>query len=721
MQCPDFESLFRRSPNAYLLLSSELIILEANQAYLRATGRERAELLGQRIDEAFPPDPLLPASTAIADLLSSFQRVLNRKAIDTLPLIRYAIEREGSEGGVYEERFWSATHTPILDAAGEVQMILQHTVDVTDLQAMKLALRETAGAQPQAQREEGVLTRARAMQAEGYQLRQLFEQAPGFICFLRGEEHVFELTNPAYERLVGDRTLIGKAVREALPELHEQGFYELLDEVYRSGQPYIGRKSRIHLQRRPGAIDELYVDFIYQPITRPDGSVSGIFVQGSDVSEQKRGEDELAGYRQHLEELVAARTLELEKSEAERRQAEEELLQVRKLEAIGQLTGGIAHDFNNVLQVIGGNLQLLRRSLGGDAVNARRLESAVKGVEKGARLASQLLAFARRQPLMPRALDVGGLLLRMNELLQRSLGEGAAIQLDIDDGLWSIFADVGNLEAVLLNLVINARDAMQGKGGVLRLQVRNVTLDQRYADSQGDVRSGDYVQLSVVDEGCGMSPEVLERAFEPFFTTKSGRGGSGLGLSMAYGFVKQSGGHITLASEQASGTSVVIYLPRFIENAGSAEVAGGDGPPGAAGDSKPPPAALVGEAARAGEAAAKPALRILFVEDDFTLRTLTGEVIEELGHRVHACESAEEALQVLQSRRFDVLLTDIGLGGMSGLDLLRAVAPDHPQLKLVIASGYPVDPRQEGVPSAQVLLKPYDLQQVRELLASLAG
>ncbi len=714
MPCPDFESLFRLSPNAYLLLSPELIILDASHAYLRTTGRSRAELLGKRIDEAFPPDPLQPDSTAVADLMASFQRVLSRKALDTLPLIRYAIAREGSGDAGFEERFWSATHTPILDAAGEVQMILQHTVDVTDLQAMKLALGESAGAQPQAQREEGVLSRARAMQAEGYQLRQLFEQAPGFICFLRGEAHVFELTNPAYERLVGERALLGRPLREALPELHEQGFFELLDQVYQSGQAYVGRKSRVQLQRRPGVLDELYVDFILQPITGSDGTVSGIFVQGSDVSEQKRSEDELAGYRQHLEELVAARTAELEKSEAERRQTEEELLQVRKLEAIGQLTGGIAHDFNNVLQVIGGNLQLLRRSLGNDATSARRLESAVAGVEKGARLASQLLAFARRQPLMPKALDLGELLQRMGELLRRSLGEGTSIQFEIADGLWSTFADVGNLEAVLLNLVINARDAMQGNGGVLRLQVRNVTLDQRYAESHGDVLSGDYVQLSVVDQGCGMSPEVLERAFEPFFTTKAGRGGSGLGLSMAYGFVKQSGGHITLASEEAGGTAVVIYLPRYLR---SGEVADAS----LSGESNEATAQPGESAGQALQIEAASGLSILFVEDDFTLRMLTGEVIEELGHRVHACESAEEALQALKGAHFDVLLTDIGLGGMSGLELLRAVAPDHPQLKLVIASGYPVDARQEGLPAAQVLLKPYDLQQVRELLASLAG
>ncbi|WP_313514925.1 PAS domain-containing protein [Pseudomonas sp.] len=720
MQRPDFESLFRLSPNAYLLLSPELVIVDANQAYLRATGRSLDELLGRRIDEAFPPDPLQPANTAIAELLASFQRVLGRKTLDTLPLIRYAIEREGAGGMRFEERFWSATHTPILDQAGEVQMILQHTVDVTDLQAMKQALHEaTSGAQPQAQREEGVLSRARAMQAEGYQLRQLFEQAPGFICFLRSEEHVFELTNPAYERLVGTRALLGKPVREALPELDRQGFYELLDEVYRSGQPYIGRKSRIHLQRQPGLLEELYVDFIYQPITEADGSVSGIFVQGNDVSEQKKVEDELAGYRQHLEELVAARTAELEKSEAERRQTEEELLQVRKLEAIGQLTGGVAHDFNNVLQVIGGNLQLLRRSLGGDAVNGRRLEAAITGVEKGARLASQLLAFARRQPLMPRALDVGELLLNMNELLQRSLGNRTRIELEVDEQLWPTFADVGNLETVLLNLVINARDAMQS-GGVLRLQVRNVTLDQRYADSHGDVLSGDYVQLSVIDEGSGMSPEVLERAFEPFFTTKANRGGSGLGLSMVYGFVKQSGGHITLASEEASGTAVVIYLPRCTDGAapadGEVQIALPASEAAAVAASAPTVAEAVVE-----EAPLASGLRILFVEDDFTLRMLTGEVIEELGHRVHACESAEEALQVLQGERFDVLLTDIGLGGMSGLELLRAVAPQHPQLKLVIASGYPVDAQQEGLPSAQVLLKPYDLQQVRELLVALAN
>jgi len=708
-QRPSFESLFRLSPNAYVLLDRDLAILDANAAYLTLTGRKLTEIQGQRLHEAFAADPLSPEMTRVQELLDSFARVLSRKAVDTLPVIRYSIARQTPLGPVYEDRYWSATHTPILDEQGEVVAILQHTSDITELQARTDSLSQAAaGRQPVQQLEQGVMSRARLLQSEGEQLRRLFAQAPGFVCFLRGPDHVYELVNDAYRQVTGHRQLLGKTVREGLPEIEGQAFIGLLDEVYRTGQPYVGRRVSLFLRRQPDKEpQEAILDFVLQPIVENDGKVIGIFVQGQDVTEQQRNETELRRYRDDLEELVRERTLALEQSEAERQVAQQALQQAQRLEAVGKLTGGIAHDFNNMLQIIGGNLQLLRRSLGSDQTAARRLDSAVSGVEKGARLASQLLAFASRQPLLPRQVHLPELLEQMHELLNGALGSAVQLELEVLGEPWPVFADVGNLQSVVLNLASNARDAMAGSGRVV-LRLENRQLGE---DAPGDSR-GDYVLLSVIDEGGGMSDDVRARAFEPFFTTKQDSNASGLGLSMVYGFVKQSGGFVTLESGERGGTAVHVHLPRCVDDE-QQQACGGD--------SSASPVKVVTGDSRPADSASSPAvddasLKILFVEDDPTLRMLTGEVMMELGHQVVASETAEEALEALEQQPFDVLLTDVGLAGMSGIDLAREAGARHPQLSLVIASGYAVNASDVGLDRLRTMLKPYDIHQVRELL-----
>ncbi|WP_444815841.1 PAS domain-containing protein [Stutzerimonas frequens] len=696
-QRPSFESLFRLSPNAYVLLDRDLVILDANAAYLALTGRRLEEIQGQRLHEAFAADPLSPETTRVQELLDSFARVLSRKAIDTLPVSRYSIARHTPLGPVYEDRYWSATHTPILDEQGEVVAILQHTSDITELQAMKDSLKQAAGHQPVQQLEQGVMSRARLLQSEGEQLRRLFAQAPGFVCFLRGPNHVYELVNDAYRKVIGQRQLLGKTVREGLPELEGQPLIGLLDEVYRSGRPYIGRRVSLFLRRQPEREpEEVILDFVLQPIVENDGQVVGIFVQGQDVTEQQRNETELQRYREHLEELVRERTQALEQSEAERQVAEQALQQAQRLEAVGKLTGGIAHDFNNMLQIIGGNLQLLRRSLGNDETAARRLNSAVSGVEKGARLASQLLAFASRQPLLPRQVYLPDLLEQMHELLDGALGSAVQVELDVVGRPWPVFVDVGNLQSVVLNLAANARDAMAGRGRLL------LRLENRSLNDEALEQPGDYVLLSVIDQGSGMSDEVRARAFEPFFTTKQESNASGLGLSMVYGFVKQSGGFVTLGSGDNGGAAVHVHLPRSAGENAESDAA-----------SEREPAQPESDGSLAVDDAG---LRILFVEDDPTLRMLTGEVLTELGHRVEVSETAEEALGFLDRQPFDVLLTDVGLAGMSGIDLARQAGARHPELALVIASGYAVSPAEVGIDRLRTMIKPYDIHQVRELL-----
>lgn len=696
-QRPSFESLFRLSPNAYVLLDRDLVILDANAAYLALTGRRLEEIQGQRLHEAFAADPLSPETTRVQELLDSFARVLSRKAVDTLPVIRYSIARHTPLGPVYEDRYWSATHTPVLDEQGEVVAILQHTSDITELQAMKDSLKQVAGHQPVQQLEQGVMSRARLLQSEGEQLRRLFAQAPGFVCFLRGPNHVYELVNDAYREVTGHRQLLGKAVREGLPEVVDQGLIDLLDEVYRTGRSYIGKRVSLFLKRQADREpEETILDFVLQPIIENEGNVTGIFVQGQDVTEQQRNETELQRYREHLEELVRERTQALEQSEAERQVAEQALQQAQRLEAVGKLTGGIAHDFNNMLQIIGGNLQLLRRSLGNDETAARRLNSAVSGVEKGARLASQLLAFASRQPLLPRQVYLPDLLEQMHELLDGALGSAVQVDLDVVGRPWPVFVDVGNLQSVVLNLAANARDAMAGRG---RLVLR---LENRSLNDEAVEQPGDYVLLSVIDQGSGMSDEVRARAFEPFFTTKQESNASGLGLSMVYGFVKQSGGFVTLGSGDNGGAAVHVHLPRSAGENAESDAASEREPAQPESDDS----SLVDDAG----------LRILFVEDDPTLRMLTGEVLTELGHRVEVSETAEEALGFLDRQPFDVLLTDVGLAGMSGIDLARQAGARHPELALVIASGYAVSPAEVGIDRLRTMIKPYDIHQVRELL-----
>jgi signal transduction histidine kinase/DNA-binding response OmpR family regulator len=618
-----------------------------------------------------------------------------------------------------EERFWSATHTPIFDHRGEVALILQHTVDVTELQRLKSAVAAvdsaTATGYPGAreQVESDLLRRALAVQqtnlsldAELERLHDLFTQTPGFMAVLRGPDHVFELANTAYYQLVSRSDILGKTVREALPDVDGQGFYELLDRVFAMGEAFVGRDMRLLVQPDPDSPPaELFLDFVYQPVFRPDGAVSGIFVQGHDVTDRKRARDELLKYQHNLETLVRERTLALEKSESERTQVEAALRQSQKLEAIGKLTGGVAHDFNNLLQVIGSNLELLMHASGASPTTmARRLDAAMEAVQRGARLASQLLAFARRQPLEPRPVDLGRLLRGMDDLLRRALGEGVEIETVIAGGLWSMLADPTQMENVVLNLAINARDAMDATGR-LTLEAGNTMLDDHYASQHPEVTAGQYVMLAVSDTGCGMTPEILERVFEPFFTTKEEGKGTGMGLAMVHGFVKQSGGHVKLYSEVGHGTTVRIYLPR-VHQVAEDSVAVADVSSGP----------VVGGSET-----------VLVVEDDAQVRTATVEILGNLGYRVLQASDAQSALAVIRSGiPIDLLFTDVVMPGpMRSPELARQVRDVLPDLTILFTSGYTENAIVHGGrldPGVHLLSKPYrreDLaRKIRHLLTN---
>jgi signal transduction histidine kinase/DNA-binding response OmpR family regulator len=711
---PDFKALFTLSPNPYMLLDRELRFVAANEAYLRVTASRLEDLVGRYVFDVFPNDPADLNNRSARLLHESFSRVLATRAPDTLAVISYRVPRQTPEGVAAEDRYWSATHTPILDEAGQVAFILQHTVDVTELHQLKQQAQSArAGARGDTAATEQLqagLRRAQLVQevnsilySERQLMRRLFEQAPGFICFLSGPKHVFELANAAYYQLVGHRDILGKPVREALPEVEGQGFFELLDKVFTSGEPFVGRQLRVFLQRHAGApLDEVYIDLVYQPIIEPDGSISGIFVQGNDISEQKRAQDELRRYQGKLEELVRERTRALQESEAERRQAEAALRHAQKMEAVGNLTGGVAHDFNNLLQVISGNLQLLQQDIPASEQAQRRLKAAISGVERGAKLASQLLAFARRQPLEPVAVNLGRLLRGMDELLRRALGESIEIRTRVAEDLWNTFADLHQLENVILNLAINARDAMEA-GGKLTLEASNTQLDGPYAQKHADVTAGPYVLLAISDTGHGMPPEVMERAFEPFFTTKPEGRGTGLGLSMVYGFVKQSGGHITLYSEVGVGTTIKIYLPRALQ-------------------AEAPHAESIASPVEGGTET------VLVVEDNPEVRATVVETLSGLGYRVFKASDGQSALKLLneslaEGLAVDLMFTDVVMPGpVRSTQLARQAKALLPDLEVLFTSGYTEDAIVHGGrldPGISLLSKPYRREDLARKLRQL--
>jgi PAS domain S-box-containing protein len=354
----------------------------------------------------------------------------------------------------------------------------------------------------------------------------------------------------------------------------------------------------------------------------------------------------------------------------ERIRLEAQLRQAQKMEAIGQLTGGIAHDFNNILTTIISTAELL----GDEVADTPRLAELVRCIdeagERGAQLTHRLLAIARKQPLEVRTLNLNETIGRMVPVLQRTLGEDIGVKAAPATGLWSTLADSSQLEDTILNLAVNARDAMP-QGGQLVIETANAHLDDEYAAQNVDVAAGDYVALIVTDSGTGMPPDVIERAFEPFFTTKSAGQGTGLGLSMVYGFVKQSGGHIQIYSAVGEGTTVKLYFPRNRERSKRAD-------------------AVEQEIPAAPPLARQSTETVLVVEDDEEVARFTSEVLREAGHRVLAARDGTGALRLLERNpEVALLFTDVVLpGGMNGRDLAREAKKRRPDLKVLYATGY---------------------------------
>jgi signal transduction histidine kinase len=551
---------------------------------------------------------------------------------ENLPLVT---NRKG-----YDEQAWfTFSYSPLRDDSGAIAGMFCSTYESTERVQTERALRD-----------------------ERERMGQMFAQAPTFMAMLRGAEHRFELTNPGYDKLIGHRDVLGRTVAETLPDAVEQGFLDLLDGVFTSGVAFTATGMLYAVQAEPGGpINDRYVDFVYQPIRDATGAVVGVFVEGADVTDRKRLERDLQSLNADLEQRVRDRTQELI-------EAQEALRQAQKMEAVGQLTGGIAHDFNNLLQGITGSLEIVQRRVAQGRIDEldRFITGATTAANRAASLTHRLLAFSRRQPLDPRPVQANALIASLEDLLRRTTGEQIAFETVLAEGLWTTLCDPNQLENSLLNLVINARDAMPD-GGVLTIETRNALLDDHFAASQRDVRPGHYVCICVSDTGTGMSADTIAKAFEPFFTTKPIGQGTGLGLSMIYGFARQSEGYARIYSEVGHGTTIKLYLPRHY---GEAEQ--GEALPGLTQD----------HATNAGEI-------VLVVEDDAVVRALIVEVLGELGYQAVEAHDGPAGLDCLRTmERIDLLVTDIGLPGLNGRQVADAGRMMRPGLRVLFMTGY---------------------------------
>ena len=835
-------SLILRSPVPIVTLWGEDGIMIYNDGYSKFSGGRHPKLFGSKVREGWPE---------VADFNDNIMKV--GLAGKTLAYRDFALTLYRHDGR--PEQVWlNLDYSPLLDDDGKPAGVMAIVVEITDKVRVE-----------------------RELEAERKSLRRMFEQAPGFMAMASGPDHGFTMANEAYRTLIAGRDVVGKTVAEALPEVVEQGFIKLLDQVYASGEPYVGRSVPVTLrQGTDGALSKRFLDFVYQPIAADNGETTGIFIQGHDVTEQRvieqairaesrkldvlnrtgaavaaeldidkivqivtdactelvnaqfgaffynvineRGESymlyALSGVsranfdkfpmprntavfaptfkgtgvvrsddilkdprygkndphygmpkghlpvRSYLAVPVTSRSGEVigglffghgepgqfideheelligiagqaataidnarlfqaaERELSERRRAEEalqalnntleqrvleevyerskveeQLRQVQKMEAVGQLTGGIAHDFNNMLAVVMSALNLLQRKLArGENDIDRFIDAAMDGAQRASTLTQRLLAFSRQQPLSPELLVINKLVAGMSELLARSLSEQIKLETVLAAGLWQVKADPAQLENAILNLAVNARDAMPD-GGKLTIETMNAFVDDTYAREYA-IDAGQYVLIAIADTGAGMTPDVMTKAFDPFFTTKAVGKGTGLGLSQVYGFVRQSGGHVKIYSELNVGTSVKIYLPRHYDEADTTEevkqiaaVHGG----------------LLSEV-------------ILVVEDDARVRALSIEALKELGYSVVEAAHPAQALQLLdEGRPINLLFTDVVMPDMSGRELVDRARQKRPELKVLYTTGYTRNAIvHNGMldPGTNLLSKPFSIEQL---------
>ncbi|WP_207878909.1 response regulator [Pseudomonas sp. 32_A] len=515
---------------------------------------------------------------------------------------------------------------------------------------------------------------------EGFCIIEFFDGPHGPLS-----DYVHVLANAAYAKHAGIPNVVGQRLREMVPD-EADDWVARYGAVLRTGEP-------LHFEQELVATGRVLSVTTFRVEPAEKRQVAVLF---KDVTERRRAELALQRLNEELEERVNAAL-------AERAKAEEALRQAQKMEAVGQLTGGIAHDFNNLLGGILGAQELMRQRLAQSRFDSLEplLELSSGSAQRASSLVHRLLAFSRQQTLQPCSTQVAALVCGMEELLRRTIGPAITLASHFPRQLWPTFIDPPQLESALLNVCINARDAMPA-GGVIDIHGDNLLLDDEQARAL-ELPAGEYVRLSIIDNGNGMSTEVAERAVDPFFTTKPMGQGTGLGLSMTYGFVRQSGGQLQVLSTLGEGTRIELLLPRHHEH---------------------PEAPAPMPPRTSPEKSSTTTQRILLVEDQAALRVVVCEVLEELGYRVDAFENGPAALAHLQAgERPDLLLSDIGLpGGLNGRQLAERCRERHPDLKVLFITGYDESAAlSDGqlLQGTQVLTKPFELQVLAERVGML--
>ena len=642
----DYRALFENAPGLHLVIDRHFTIVAASDAYLSATMTVRRAIVGRHLFDVFPDDPADPAATGVGNLRASLERVLKFRQPDPMAVQRYSIRRPDSEGGGFEERYWSPLNLPILDAGGEVRWIIHRVEDVTQL----VGQQPVDAFQQLTNEQQAIIDRLRsinrsldreildrkAAQQELSQARQflnlVIENIPGMVYAKDATTLRFILMNKGGEQILGysREEMIGKTDYDFLPKVEADAYTRRDLEVLASGELLVIPEEEIVNRAGEKRFIETKKMAVYDPRGRPEFLLC-------------------------LSEDISAR-----------RDLEQQLRQSQKLDAIGRLTGGMAHDFNNLLGVITANLDFLIEKVEGDEEATSFAQDALDGALRGHELVKRMLAFGRQQPLQPEVFSLNDAVTGMKGLLRRTIREDIEMSVIPAVRLSPVVADKSQLENAILNLAINSAHAMPN-GGKLILETENVRLDDDYAAQNLDVRPGDYAMLAVSDTGAGMAPEVIDRAFEPFFTTKPVGAGSGLGLSMVYGFVKQSGGHIKIYSELGHGTTIRLYLPAVMQDAAPADAVS---------------AALEERRPATGT--------VLVVEDEENLRRAACKMLKSLGYTVFETASGPEALTYLRSGgRADLLFSDVVMpGGMTGLELADIVRGTWPRLKILLTSGY---------------------------------
>jgi PAS domain S-box-containing protein len=616
-----------------------------NEGYKPILADKHPWALGRPFREAWPE--------VQSELLPLHQDILCGKSAGVFSEDRpLTIQRRGN---VWETAHFTISYSPVPDQTSitGVGGVLVTAVETSDRKRAEDALRHLNQTL-----ESQVAERARE--------RDEIWRVSQDMLLVIDREGIFRAVNPAWTRTLGyqPEELIGSRFDTYVEPGDVDRSYAAIEHALREALPSFENRYR-------------HKDGSWRNIAwtaAPSGEL--IYCVARDVTEDKRRETALA-------------------------EAHDQLRQAQKMEAIGQLTGGVAHDFNNLLQVISGNLQLLAKDIVGNERAQRRVATAHLAVNRGAKLASQLLAFGRRQALEPKVVNIGRLVAGMDELLRRALGEAIEIETIGAGGLWNTMIDPANLENAIVNLAINARDAMDG-AGKLTIEVGNVSLDGAYAKAHAEVTPGQFVMLAVTDTGSGMTAEVAAQAFEPFFSTKPEGQGTGLGLSMVYGFVKQSHGHIKIYSEVGHGTTVKLYLPRTNRKEEALFV--------------PDQETVTGGTET-----------ILIAEDDDEVRATAVEMLTDLGYRVYKARDAVSALSVIEKgHAIDLLFTDVVMpGDLKSPELARRARERLPGIAVLFTSGYTENAIVHGGrldAGVNLLPKPYSrdalARKVRQVLQS---